>query len=58
MFVTILLVKKGMGWLFPAGGFLIGEQIKVMDRKVKVRKWILGIITTVITGVIVGYLIR
>ena len=58
MFVTILLVKKVMGWLFPAGGFLIGEQIKVMDRKVKVRKWFLGLITTVVTGLIVGYLVH
>lgn len=58
MAVTILLVKKGLGWLFPAGGFHIGEQVKVLDRKVKVRKWILGFITTVVTGLIVVYLAR
>lgn len=58
MVVTILLIKKGLGWLFPAGGFRIGEQVKVLDRKVKVRKWILGFITTVVTGLIVVYLAR
>ena len=58
MAVTILLVKKGLWWLFPAGGFRIGEQVKVLDRKVKVRKWILGFITTVVTGLIVIYLAR
>ena len=57
MVVTILLIKKGLGWLFPAGGFRIGEQVKVLDRKVKVRKWILGLITAVVTGLIVGYLV-
>lgn len=56
MAITILLIKKGLGWLFPAGGFRIGEQVKVLDRKVKVRKWFLGLITTVVTGLIVGYL--
>lgn len=55
MAVTILLVKKGLGWLFPAGGFRIGEQIKVLDQKVKARKWILGLITTVVAGLIVAY---
>lgn len=55
MVVTILLIKKGLGWLFPAGGFRIGEQVKVLDRKVKVRKWILGLITTVVAGLIVAY---
>lgn len=58
MVVTILLIKKGLGWLFPAGGFRIGEQVKVLDRKVKVRKWILGLITTVVAGLIVVYLAR
>lgn len=56
MTVTILLVKKGLWWLFPAGGFRIGEQIKVLDRKVKARKWILRLITTVVAGLIVSYL--
>ena len=57
MAVTILLIKKGLGWLFPAGGFRIGDQVKVLDGKVKVRKWILGLITAVVTGLIVGYLV-
>ena len=52
MAVTILLIKKDLWWLFPAGGFRIGDQIKVMDRKVEVRKWVLGVIATVISGVI------
>ena len=55
MVVTVLLIKKGLGWLFPAGGFRIGEQVKVLDRKVKARKWILGLITTVVAGLIVAY---
>ncbi len=55
MAVTILLVKKGLWWLFPAGGFRIGEQVKVLDRKVNARKWILGLITTVVAGLIVVY---
>lgn len=58
MAITILLIKKGLLWLFPAGGFRIGDQIKVLNRKVKVRKWILGIITTVIAGVIVRCLTK
>lgn len=56
MAVTILLIKKGLDWLFPAGGFRIGDQVKVLDGKVKVRKWILGLITAVVTGLIVSYL--
>ncbi len=56
MAVTILLIKNGLGCLFPAGGFRIGEQVKVLDRKEKVRKWILGFITAVVTGLIVGHL--
>ena len=58
MGVTVFLMKRFLGYLFPAGGFLIGEQVKAMERRMKIRKWILGIITTVITGVIVAYLIR
>ena len=55
MAATTLLVKKGLWWFFPAGGFRIGEQIKVLDRKVKARKWILRLITTVVAGLIVAY---
>lgn len=55
MAVTILMVKKGLWWLFPAGGFRIGEQVKVLDWKVNARKWILGLITTVVAGLIVVY---
>ena len=58
MAVAILLIKNGLWWLFPAGGFRIGDQIKVWNRKVEVRKWVLGIITTVVSGVIVICLTR
>lgn len=58
MAVTILLIKKCLWWLFPAGGFRIGDQINVLDRKAEVRKWILRFIATVVSGVIVGNLIR
>ena len=55
MAITILLIKNGLWWLFPAGGFRIGEQVKVWDRKVTVRKWFLGFITAVVTGFIGCY---
>lgn len=58
MAVAILLIKNGMWWLFPAGGFRIGDQIKVMDRRIKVRNRILGFIATVVSGLIVICLSR
>lgn len=56
MGVTFFLMKNVLGYLFPAGGFLIGEQIKAMDKRRKVRKWILGLITGVISSLIVAKL--
>lgn len=56
MGVTVFLMKRVWGELFPAGGFLIGEQIKAMERRMTVCKWILGLITAVISGLIVAKL--
>lgn len=56
--VTVFLIKRVLGYLIPGGGFLIGDQIKAMERRMTVRKWILGLITTVISGLIVGKLIK
>ena len=54
--VTVFLIKRVLGYLFPGCGFLIGDQIKAMERRMTVRKWILGLITTVISGLIVAKL--
>lgn len=56
MGVTVFLIKRVLGYLFPGGGFLIGDQIKAMERRMMVRKWILGLITAVISGLIVAKL--
>lgn len=56
MIVLFFLMKSVIEYIFPAGGFLIGEQIKAMERRMTVRKWILGLFTAVISGLIVAKL--
>lgn len=56
MVLTVLLISEGLWRLFPAGGFLIGEQVKVFDMILKVRKRILGLITSVVVAIIIWLL--
>lgn len=53
MVLTVLLIHEGLWRLFPAGGFLIGEQVRVIDMKLKVRKWILRLMTPVVVAIII-----
>jgi hypothetical protein len=57
MAISAFLIKGIIEYLFPEGGFAIGEQIKYMKKKDKVRGLIfITIIGSIVIGVISGVL--
>lgn len=56
MFFSTVIVKRSIEYLFPEGGFAIGEQVKFMKKKNKTRSIILGLLLSVITGLIVYWI--
>ena len=52
------MVKRCIEYLFPEGGFAIGEQVKYMNKKSRTRNIILGsilgsILLSIVSGIIV-----
>ena len=58
MLTSVYGIRKIVDYLFPEGGFVIGEQKKFMKKKDKTRNFIITIICTVIFGVISGLIVN
>lgn len=58
-YISWRLIKKCVEYLFPEGGFVIGEQIRVLQRREKVRSIVLiSVVVSLVIGVISGIIVN
>ena len=58
-FFSGFVVKKCIEFLFPEGGFALGEQVKYMNKRSKIRHIILGsILGSLILGIMSGIIVH
>ena len=58
-YISWRLIKKGAEYLFPEGGFMIGEQINIFQKREKVRSIVLiSIAVSLVIGVISGIIVN
>ena len=58
-FFSSFVLKRIIEYLFPEGGFSIGEQKKVLNQKGKTRVfWLITIVATLILGIVSGLIVN
>lgn len=58
-FISWCLIKKGVEYLFPEGGFVIGEQIRVLQKREKLRRFVLiSIVVSLVIGILSGIIVH
>lgn len=58
-FISMVIIKRGVEYLFPEGGFTIGEQAAYLKKKEKTRNVVfISVFGSLILGIVSGFLVH